>query len=128
MRVGGREHQAHRATFRPAIDGGALGSRRIHHRANIIDPFFESKFGDSIGESLAALVEYDHSRESGEPFQQMLVARHLPEKLDVRESARDQDDVARAVAEDAVSDVNVATLRILDLSFHGTRLAANLSR
>src|SRR5712671_382084 len=128
MRVGSREHQAHRATFRPAVDGGTFGAGRVHHRADVIDPFFESKLGDSIGESLAALVEYDYPRESGEPFQQMLVARHLPEKLDVRESARDQDNVARAVTEDAVSDVHVATLRVLDLSFHGTRLAANLSR
>src|SRR5579864_4306664 len=120
MRVSGREHQGHWAAFRPAIDGGALRAGRVHHRADVVDSFFESELGDSIGESLAALVEHDHSREAGESFQQMLVARNLPEKLDVGESARDQHDVARAVTENPISDVNVATLRVLDLSFHGT--------
>src|SRR6266446_8944956 len=58
----------------------------------------------------------------------MLVVGHLPEELDVRESARDQHDVARAVTENAVSDVNVAALRVFDLSFHGIPSRRRLSR
>jgi hypothetical protein len=55
----------------------------------------------------------------------MLVARHLPQQLDVRERARDQHDIARAIAENPVSDVNVATLCVLGWSFHGFLIAAN---
>ena len=37
----------------------------------------------------------------------------------MRERTRDQDDIARAVAEDAVGDMNVAALGVSGWSFHG---------
>src|ERR1700730_6917177 len=118
LRIRGGEHQTHWAALRPAIDRRALRARRIHHRAHITDPFFERLFCDPIGEPLPALIENDHPGEGGEPFEQMLVARHLPQELDVREGAGDQHDVTRPVAENAVGDVNIAAPRVPDRSYH----------
>src|SRR5262249_41964936 len=60
----------------------------------------------------------DHAREGGESLQQGLIDRVLPEDLGVGEGARNEDEVARTVAEDAVGDVDVAASRVPDLIPH----------
>src|SRR5262245_19981182 len=118
LREGGREHQRHRAAFRPAEDRGPSGADRVHHGPYVADALLEGLLADAIGEALAALVEDDHARDGGEWLQQGLIDRGLPEDLGVGEGARNEDEVARTVAEDAVGDVDVAASRVPDLIPH----------
>jgi len=112
MRGGQRQGQL--TAFRPAVDRRAIRRRRIHHRQHVIDPLLERLVADTIREPLAALVEDDDPGERSEPLQQVLVGGQLPVELDVRHGARHEHDVARAIAENAVRDVNVAALGVLD--------------
>ena len=120
LRICSGEHQAHRATFRPAVDSGPFGAGRVHHGAHVTDSFFEGLLGDTIGESLATLVEDNDSSEGGQPFAQVLKGRSFPRHLEMRECARDEDHVARPVAKDPVRDMNAVTLGVLDCGFHHT--------
>ncbi len=54
----------------------------------------------------------------------VLVGRQFPEDFDMRQRPRHQYDVARAVTENSVSDVNIANPRVLSFSFHGFPLFA----
>src|SRR5277367_15838 len=123
--VGGGEHQCHRAAFRPAKDGRARRTGRIQYRLHVANSLFETVLGDPIGEALAALVEYDYPRERGESFQNVLVGRQFPEDFDVRKRSWHQHDVARAVAENPVSDVHIAALSVLGWSFHQRSASGN---
>ena len=121
LRIPGGEHQGQLSAFRPAVDRRSTRSGRIHHRQQVADPLFDRLVGDAIREALAALVEHDHAREGGEPFQQILVGGQLPVELHVRHGARHEYDVPRAVPEDAVRDVNVTAPRVLRFGFHEAR-------
>ena len=83
-----------------------------------------SSIGGPIGEALSALVEHDHARERREPFKQVFAGRELPVELDVRQSARDQHNVARTVAEDAVRDVDAVAPGVFDPLSMALRLLA----
>jgi hypothetical protein len=66
FRICGGEDQAHRATFRPTVDGGPLGASRVHHGAHVAYSLFDGLLGvDAVGQSLAALVEDNDSSEGG---------------------------------------------------------------
>jgi len=114
MRIGSREHQATFGPPRPAVrwwhvsePAASITARTSSIRSSRVNSATRSRV-------LAALVEYNHPRESGEPFQQMLVARHLPREARACERVPGIRTMsAEAVAEDAVSDVHVATLRVI---------------
>src|SRR5580693_3802915 len=121
LRVGRGKHQTHLAAFGPAIYDSAFRAGRIHNCPHVADPFFQSHFRGSIRKSLAALVENDYTGKRGEPSQQILVGRQFPVELYMREGSRHQHDVERAVAEDPIRDVNVATLGVFDGRLHKHR-------
>src|SRR6266404_5431497 len=54
-------------------------------------------------------------------FEQVLVDGELPVELGVGKRSRDEDEIARPLAEDSVGDVDVAALRVFDVASHGRR-------
>jgi len=67
----------------------------------------------ALGEAHAALVEQDQSRERGQLLAEAPVARMLPEDTEVRDGARDPDQVQRSVSEHLVGDLDTAAVRVL---------------
>ena len=95
-----------------AEQGGALGADRIHHRAHVIHPLLERRHAaDTVGRACAALVEPDDAhapRELVDPGAHRLVVELHRREV---ETAR-EDEIERALAEDAVGDVDVAARRV----------------
>ena len=71
--------------------------------------------GDRVGHARAALVEHDQPRERRQPAQEMGQPRLLPGHLHMRDEARHQDQVDRAVADHLVGDADRTALRVLRL-------------
>ena len=70
LRVRGREQDRHRPTLGDAVDDGAVGPGRVHHRSDVVHPGLEAREPvrrHAVGETDPALVEQDQARERREP-------------------------------------------------------------
>jgi hypothetical protein len=88
--------------------------------ASICDPFFEGVLGgdQTIGQPLTTLLEnYDPSKLS-QPLEQMFERRPFPSEFEMRQSAGNQNDIARPISEDTIGEMNIPTLRVFDWGFH----------
>jgi hypothetical protein len=125
--VGGGEQDAHRAALGESEEYRALRTDFVHDRANVVHPLLER--GDavcSVGQALASLVERDNAGKRGKTAQEPRISNHFMHELDVRNEARDQDDIDGAVPHCLISDVEVAALRVAcdrqSEIAHGSRL------
>ena len=120
LRIGGGEQDAHRPALREPEQRGALGAGGVHHGADVVHALLERRrSGDRVGEPGAALVEQDQPRERGELVEEPGDARVGPLQVQVRDEARHEHEVERPVADDLISDVDVAALRVVGLRRHG---------
>ena len=111
--VGGGEQNAHRATLGESKEHRPLRADIVHDRADVVHPFLErSDAVGSIGEALASLVERDDAGERRKTAQKARVSNHFMHELDMRNEARNHDDVDRPVPHHLISDVDVAALRV----------------
>jgi hypothetical protein len=122
LREGRREEHAHRPALRVAEERSRLASGSVHDRADVVHPRLEVGEADvAVGEPGAALVEADEPREGREPVEDARVGGMLAVDLEVREEARDEDEVERPVTRDGVRDVDVAASGVADGLAHSAR-------
>ena len=108
-----------RAGLRHPEERGRGRSGRVQHGQDIVHLLFHRRqLRRAIRETCAARIEHDQARERGQPLEESREARFLPLVLDVREQARDEDEVGWAIADDLVGDVHGAALRIFRLGDH----------
>ncbi len=122
LRIRGSEERAHRAALRDAEQGCAPGARRLHHRPNVVHPLFQNRQlirGNPVGKAHPALVKQDQARERGEASEEAGLKGVLPGQLNVRDPARDEDQIDRPLTEHLVCDMNVAAFGVLRLWGHG---------
>src|SRR5262249_48714601 len=109
------EENAHVSTLGVAEQRGTLRTDRLEHGADVVHALLEGRqlvVGDAVGESCAALVEEDEAREGGEALEEVRHRRLLPHQLDVRDPARNVDEVARPLARHLIGDVEIAAPRV----------------
>jgi hypothetical protein len=112
-----REHQGERAALGDADDGRTLHLRGVHDSPDVIHPVVVLIGAwRRIGQTRAALVKGDHAGELAEPCHEVAEDVEGEEQVEVREDARDDDEVHRAFAEHPVGDVGVARLCVLRLT------------
>jgi hypothetical protein len=115
VRVRRREECRHRTALPESEQRDTLAADRIDHRAHVVHARLDpSERRGSVGQTGAALVEPDQSRERPEPFEEARVARLLPVELQVRDEARHEHEIERPLARHLVGDVDVAALRVAD--------------
>ena len=111
--IGGGEQHARRAALRDPVQRRALDARGVHDRLHVVHPLLQRRrAGHRVGEAGAPLVEDHDPGERAEALEQIGNHRHLPVVLDVRDEARDEDQIEVALAEDLVGDVGVAAERV----------------
>ena len=104
-RAGGvrsREQARERAGFGGAVDDRPLGADLVHHRAGIVHARLHVRrpvHRHRIRHAAATAVEDDQPRERGEPAQEPLVSRLLPDDLDMGVPRLQVDEIDRAVAQ-----------------------------
>jgi hypothetical protein len=69
-------------------------------------------------EPRATLIEDDHAAERREPPHPVAVEWVLPSEIDVRNPARDDDEIERPLADDLIGNVDVAALGVPCLGAH----------
>ncbi len=101
-----------------AEQGGALAADGVHHGAHVVHPLLERRHAaDPVGGARAALVEADDAHPPGQLVE--AGTDRVVVELDRRKvEAHREDDVARAFAEDAVGDVDVAAPRVPGVRAH----------
>ena len=105
----GCEEHGERAAFRLPHHGRALAADRVHDGANVVHSLLErGRTRNAVRHPHAALVEEDQPRELAEALAVPTELRELPADLQVRVRTLRVDEVDRAVAHDAVRDVDVA--------------------
>ena len=104
--VGGGEQDAHRAALGESEERRALRTDFVHDRANVVHPLLErGDAGRSIGQSLAPLVERDDAGKRRKTAQEARISNHFMREFDMRNAARDQDDVDGPAPHCLISDV-----------------------
>jgi hypothetical protein len=110
-----REQKIQRAGLRRAEQCGAFGPRRVHHCPDVVHPLLERRQTverDGVGHARAALVEQDQPGERCESIEEPREARLLPDVLDVRDPTMDEYEVLRSIADNLISDVQLAAARV----------------
>jgi hypothetical protein len=96
---------AKRIAIDPASEGAKSGSVEtdsVHHGADVIHPLLERRecsLRDTIRQPGAPLIEEDEPREGSKSSKEAGERWIFPEVLDVRDEARDEDEVHRTVAQ-----------------------------
>ena len=109
FRVGSREQEAHRAALGEPEQGCSLRADVVHDGANVVHALFERRgAGYPIGQALPSLVERHDAGEGRKTAQERRVTWHLMRKFNVRNDARDHDDIDRPVAHHLIGDIDVA--------------------
>ena len=89
--------------------------------ADVVHAFLERAEAHAVREAHAALVEQDAAgRRRRAASQRRRYSGMLPEDLEVRERPHRHHEVERPLADDLVSDVDVAAARVPDRRAHGT--------
>src|ERR1700730_18513731 len=79
------------ATLRNAEQGGALGSRRVHDRANVIHSLRKGgRFPDWIRKPGASLIEDDEPTEGCQTVQELRQVGFFPRHIELRHEAMNQ--------------------------------------
>ena len=111
--IRGGEHEHHLRRVAVPDQSGALGARRVHDRAHVLHPLLgRDLVADAIREADAAHVEPENAREARQRREEVLDERLLPQHLEVARPVEHEDDVARAVADHLVRDVQASAARI----------------
>ena len=110
----GIEH-AHRSRSADTHERGPFRTGGIAHRPNIVHPLLQRRQlgeGDGIREARTPLVEDDQAAERRKPL--VIASRHrrVPEELEVGQPVRHEDQIRRAVADDAVGDADAVRVRV----------------
>ena len=88
----------------------------VHDRSNVVHPLLDGRHAPiSVGQSLSALVESDQAGERGEPAKERRLKGLIPLVLYVGDDPRYEDQIGRALSNDLVRDVEVATASIARL-------------
>ena len=115
--MGGREQDGERNPFGKADESGPLDTRRVHHGADVIHPLLERRhLGDRVRQTGPSLVEEGQTGERSETFAHVPNPRLLAADLKVAYETRNHDDVEIRVSDHHVGDVDVAALRVPDLT------------
>ena len=118
--MGRGEERGRRARLGRADDHGALRADRVHNHLQVVDAPLQYRYvGDAVRQAGAALVEEDQPRERREPLEEVRGRGLFPPELDVRDEARDEDEIAPCVAERLVRDVDVVRHRVARRRWHG---------
>jgi hypothetical protein len=80
----------------------------------------------SVKRTVARLVEENHAAEGSKPPYPVAVERVLPREIDVRDPARDDDEVERPVPHDLIGNVDVAALGVTGFGTHADTLAPSI--
>jgi hypothetical protein len=116
-RAAGRAQQ-HRALAAGGVEDGPEVGDVLLRRRQVLEP---------VGHPDPAPVHEDQPAPVGEAVEEPGQARLLPQRLDVRERPRGQDDVDRTVAVDLEGDVRVAGARVAGRGRHGPRTLSALA-
>src|SRR3982074_536949 len=101
------------ATLRNAEQGGALGSRRVHDRANVIHSLRKGgRFPDWIRKAGASLSEDERRTEGCHRVQELRQVRFSPRHIEMRHEAMNQHQIERPLTKDLVGDVQPPALRV----------------
>ena len=113
LRIRRGEEHARRAALRDPVEGRPLHAGGIHHRLHVVHPLLQRGWAaHGVRQAGATLVEDHDARKRAEPLEQVGNLRHLPVVLDVRDEARDEDQIQVSLAEHLVRDVSVAAERV----------------
>lgn len=119
-----REQNAQRAALAPAEDVRALAANRIEDGASILHPLLERRnTWRSIGKPSTTLIEADQPRKRRQPLDEAHPCRLLPFHREVRDPARDHQQVVRSLTDNLVGDVDLAVLDVEDRRRHPTSVA-----
>ena len=117
--MGCGKQRRERSAFGHAHDGSPFDTRGIHHRAGIVHPLVEiGQLAQAVGQASASLVEHDNPRLPRQMIEPSGLIRRVPHVFDMRDEARDDYEVLRAVAEYLIGNVNVATLSVTNFRVH----------
>ena len=117
--IGSREEEADRSALRHAEQRCPLAADRLHHGTDVVHPLLETRHaGDPIREPIAAFVEDDDARESGQAVEELAVAGKLVEELDVRDEPRDEHQVAGTLTDHLVRDADVTAQSVAGFGKH----------
>ena len=101
----------HRHAFGDAHEHRAFGTDCVHHRSDVVHPFFERHRRDvAVGEAEAALVETDEPAERSQAAEEARDRRVLPLDVEVTREALDQHEIEVTLADHLVRDVHPAAL------------------
>ena len=77
-------------------------------------PLFKREdLGTAIGHSGAALVEHDDPSKRCKPAEKGGARRRLPERFDIRDKTRDEQQVARTIANHLIGNMDVVTFDVM---------------
>ena len=115
----GGEQRADEAAQRVGEHGRAFAAGGVEHRQRVLRLLLDGVVVEhALGQPGAAAVEQDQPPERGEPLEEAAVGRRLPEVLDLRDPAGQEQQVEAAVADDLVGDRRVAAARVAGLRDH----------
>jgi hypothetical protein len=107
--VGGGELDRERGRRAVRVQRRALAADGVEHGGEVLDLVLElERAGERVGQPGPAAVDQDQPRELRLALEQPREGRLLPQVLDVRDDAGDEDEVERPVAEHLVRDRRVA--------------------
>ncbi len=112
-RVGRGVEQRHRPALGDPEQRRALGPDLVQDRLHVVHALLEREdLRAAVGHAGAALVEQDHAAERGEPPEECDVRGRLPGRLDVGDESRNEQQIARTLAEHLIGDMNVVALDV----------------
>ena len=76
------------------------------------------QLAQTVGQAGASLVEHDNPRPPRQMIEPGGLIRGVPHVFDMRDEARDDDEILRTVAEHLIGNVDVATLGVTNFRVH----------
>ena len=117
--MGCSKQRPERSAFGHAHDGSPFDARCIHHRPGVVHPLVQiGQLAETVGQASASLVKHDNPRPRRQMIEPGCLIRGIPHVFDVRNEARDDDEVLRPVAEHLIGNVDVATFGVTNFRVH----------
>jgi hypothetical protein len=107
-----------------------LRAYRVHYRAQIVHPVFKGwqfVVWHAIGKPGAAFIKHDQSRKGAEPSQKSSESRLLPGQLDMRNPARNVNEIDLSFAHHLIGNVEITAPSVLSLGQHFHLVGVSLS-
>jgi len=119
--MGGGEQERNGPGLRESEERSRTGACGVQDALEVVHLLFHGRVSlGSIGESRPSWIDHDQAGEPGQTTHESREARLLPIVVEVREQPRDEDEVDRSAADHLVGDVDIATLRVMNLGgVHG---------